>query len=116
MDRTVMVMTTTVHPTCPCTEMRPIAKVDRPNRYFNQRLNDRHPFLVGVQAFTTHLSRRKAALDDPDWPAAEFDRRFIWIPEAQRCSISGCKATGDDVLPAYVNGDRDSAMRCSKHR
>jgi hypothetical protein len=114
------VMTTVIQPTCPCTDFRPVARVDRPNRMFCQRVNDRHPFLTGVRALATHLSRRKAADPDrggdPVWADAEFDRRFTWIPEAQRCSISSCKATGDDVLPAYVNGDRDSAMRCARHR
>ena len=48
--------------TCPCDDFRPVAKVDQPNRSFNQRMPDRprrrarHPFQVGIRAFSTHLS------------------------------------------------------------
>lgn len=120
-NREARTWTVTHTPTCPCSQMRPVALIDRPNRYWNQRvLADRHPFSTGTRATLTHLSKRKAADPDrggdPAWAEAEFERRFRWIEKAQRCSISGCKATGDDVLPAYVNGDRDSAMRCSRHR
>jgi hypothetical protein len=114
------VITLTVNPTCPCTEFRPVAKVDRPNRYFNQRmpldLTDitRHPFQVGVKAFAKHLSKRRAALADPSWATAEFDRRFTWLPGARVCGISKCTKT-DGVLPMFVHLDR-SELRCAEHR
>ena len=121
-DREAMTVTMTVVPTCPCEELRPVAKVDRPNRYFNQRMPadrsdvNRHPFLIGLRAFMTHLSKRRAALADPSWAAAEFDRRFVWIEDARVCSISRCKET-DGVLPAFVTDGSDrSELRCPKHR
>lgn len=117
MDREAGVLTITYHATCVCREFRPVANVDRPNRLFNQRLlADRpHPIATGLRALRTHLSKRKYAQTDPDWATAELDRRFTWLEEAQRCSISGCKAT-DDIFPSYVNDRLDSEMRCPKHR
>jgi hypothetical protein len=107
--------------TCPCDDFREVAKVDRPNRYFNQRIpldrTDavRHPFQIGIRAFSTFLSRRRRALSDPAWAAAEFDRRFQWT--ARRCEISSCTAT-DDVWPVFVSGNRSglSELRCPAHR
>lgn len=118
-DHDKMTLTVVHNCTCPCTEFRPVVRVDRPNRFFNQRVHpDRHPFAVGVRAFTKHLSKRKGALEDETgtWVGLEFDRRFVWIPEAQKCSISNCKVKGEDCFPAYVNDDRHSEMRCGKHR
>jgi hypothetical protein len=121
-DRELMTVTLTVTPTCPCEEMRPVAKVDRPNRYFNQRIPldrgdlTRHPFQVGVKAFAKHLSKRRAALADPAWATAEFDRRFTWLPGARVCGISKCTKT-DGVLPIYVSDvDGRSELRCPTHR
>jgi len=120
-NRDSMTVTRSIIPTCPCEELRPVANVDRPNRYFNQRMpadrNDRgrHPFMLGIRAFTTHLTRRRAALADPSWPAAEFDRRFTWIDGARVCGISKCKET-DDVWPMFVDVDGRSELRCPKHR
>jgi len=120
-DHEARTSTETLLPTCPCEEFRPIAKVDRPNRYFNQRipLSDRlslatHPFTVGVRAFTTHLSRRRAALSDPAWATAEFARRFVWLDGKRVCGISKCTET-DGVFPVFVHEDR-SELRCPKHR
>ena len=73
MDREARTQTTVVHPTCPCVEFHAIADIDRPNRYWNQRLpidrkdHGRHPFLTGLRAFSTHLSKRRAALSNPAW-------------------------------------------------
>jgi hypothetical protein len=116
MDREAMVLTTVLHPTCPCTEARPIVNVDRPNRFFNQRVLDRHPFLVGIGAFAKHLSKRKAALEDPEWATAEFDRRFTWIDGSRICSMSRCTTSDETVLPVYVNDARHSELRCARHR
>lgn len=114
------VMTITHVATCPCRELRPIANVDRPNRYFNQRINpERHPFAVGVRAFTTHLTRLKSVRQAKDPEAMSetvFDRRFVWIEGQRRCSISSCKAQGEGVLPCFVNDELHSEMRCEKHR
>ena len=117
-DHENALITQTIVPTCPCDEFREVAQVDRPNRYFNQRVPadldpDRHPFLIGLRAFAKHLSKRRAALADPSWADREFDRRFTWS-ENRVCSISKCKET-DGVLPAFVTGDR-SELRCPKHR
>jgi len=106
-------------PTCPCTKFREVAKVDRPNRYFNQRVPDkkddplRHPMTVGLRAMSTFLSRRRRALSDPSWAAAEADRRFEWTH--RRCALSKCEET-DDVWAVFINSDGDSELRCSKHR
>jgi hypothetical protein len=117
-DHETMVTTQTLVPTCPCDEFREVAKVDRPNRFFNQRLPDdrkdanRHPFLIGLRAFSKHLAKRKAAQTDAEWATAEFDRRFEWT--ARICGISKCRET-DGVLPTFVTDDR-SELRCPKHR
>lgn len=114
--------------TCPCTQMQPVASVDRPNRYFCQRVPatitvetprpeqlDRHPMLIGMRAFLTHLSRRKSAHQDPDWVDQEFERRFVWLPDAHRCAISGCGTT-ENVWPVYVTEDGAvSELRCTAH-
>ena len=106
--------------TCPCPEFREVAKVDRPNRYFNQRIPTvwedptRHPMAIGIRAFHTFLTRRRAALSDPTWATAEFERRFEWT--ARRCAISGCDTTGDGVWPVYLNPEMDTEMRCAAHR
>lgn len=108
--------------TCPCTDMRQVASVDRPNRFFCQGIPldpadaMRHPFVSGFRAFTTHLSRRKAATADETWAEAELDRRFHWDETVRNCSISRCSATGGEVWPAFVNGDLLSELRCSAHR
>jgi hypothetical protein len=110
-----------INPTCPCVEFRAVVKVDRPNRYFNQRMPRdrkdpaRHPFQVGIRAFTTHLSKRRAALSDPTWPDREFDRRFTWLDGARICAISRCQE-GADVWPVFINDDRLSELRCPAHR
>jgi hypothetical protein len=113
------VVTRVVNPTCPCTEFRPVAKVDRPNRYWNQRMpapDNRslgtHPLIIGIRAFTTHLSRRKPALADPTWADREFERRFVWTDRV--CGISKCTKV-DDVWPVFVSDDR-SELRCAAHR
>jgi hypothetical protein len=113
-------------PTCPCTQLRPIVRVNRPNRYFNQRMPadrsdpSRHPFIVGVRAFTTHLSKRKDANPEkggtPEWATAEFLRRFIWIDGARTCSISRCTTADESVWPCFVNGEALSELRCGSHR
>jgi hypothetical protein len=119
-DREHLVVTRTVHPTCPCVRYQPVAKVDRPNRYFNQRVPadrkdpSRHPMLIGLKAFRTHLSRRRAALADPTWPDREFAQRFLWLDGARVCGLSKCRVT-DGVFPIYVDGSR-SDLRCPKHR
>jgi hypothetical protein len=109
-------------PTCPCPEFREVAKVDRPNRYFNQRIPRksgdwedplRHPFAIGIRAFNTFLSKRRAALSDPAWAIAEFERRFEWTH--RRCALSRCKAS-DGVWPVYINVELDSELRCAAHR
>lgn len=69
---------------------------------------------VGVRAFLTHLSKRKAAVTDPDWVDLEFDRRFVWIPKKRRCGLSKCAETAD-VWPVFVDGER-SELRCGPHR
>jgi hypothetical protein len=108
------------NPTCPCTEFRPVAKVDRPNRFFNQRIpkdrddRDRHPFMVGIRAFNTFLSGRSAAKKDPKWADREFDRRFQWIGDRRVCSISMCRVNAG-VWPVFVDGER-SELRCGAHR
>lgn len=120
-DREARTMVNRINPTCPCDDFRPVATVDRPNRFFNQRLprdradHARHPMTVGMRAFLTHLTRRKAAQTDPAWADAEFDRRFTWLTDARVCSISRCKAT-DDVWPVFVSADDRSELRCPKHR
>jgi len=120
-DRETLTQTNRINPTCPCTEMREVAKVDRPNRYFNQRIPvdrddpERHPMLVGLRAFTTHLSRRRAALSDPSWADRELERRFEWIEGKRVCAISRC--TEDTaVWPVFINSDGDSELRCAQHR
>lgn len=125
-DEDTHTVTARIHPTCPCTEFRPVAQVDRPNRFFNQRMPRadnrpdpaRHPFQVGCRALRTHLSKRKAAQKDPAWADREFDRRFGWLPDARVCGISRCTET-DDVWPVFVDTDRASdrsELRCAKHR
>lgn len=128
-DREARTMTETLIPTCPCQDFTPVARVDRPNRYFSQRvpitaekLADplRHPFLVGVRAFSTHLSRRRAALSDPAWATAEFSRRFEWVREQRVCSMSRCETT-DGVWPVYltvrIHDEQtvSTVLRCAKH-
>src|SRR4051812_18767778 len=93
-----MVRKETLLATCPCVKFREVAQVDRPNRYFNQRMPVirtnpvAHPFMVGIRAFMTFLSRRRAALSDPSWATAEFDRRFQWT--RRTCEISRCTRDG----------------------
>jgi hypothetical protein len=121
-DREARTMVNRVNPTCPCIDFRPVAKVDRPNRYFNQRMPKdpsdpmRHPFLVGIRAFRTFLSGRVQAKKDDRWAEREFDRRFVWLEGKQVCSMSRCKETGDGVYPGFVNDDRLSELRCGPHR
>jgi hypothetical protein len=119
-DRPNNLVTRVIHPTCPCVEFVGVVNVDRPNRYFNQRIPadrsdfTRHPFQLGLKAFSTHLSRRRAALSDPTWPAAEFNRRFLWLEDARVCGLSKCREV-DGVFPVYIDGDR-SELRCPAHR
>jgi hypothetical protein len=121
MDATPPTVTETYLATCPCEEFHAIAKVDRPNRYWNQRIPSnltdpvRHPFAIGIRAFSTFLAGRKQTVDDPDWATAEFDRRFEWT--SRRCAISSCKAT-DDVWPVYISTAEPliSELRCPAHR
>lgn len=121
----VLLSTVTVNATCPCPEMRAIAMVDRPHRYFNQKRPAdradpaRHPFMVGLRAYRTRIGKLKRAnpLDHGDgeaWADAEFDRRFQWLTGKRVCGISACKVT-DDVWPVFVHDDR-SELRCAKHR
>ena len=120
-DTDVHTVTLTIHATCPCEEFRPVVKVDRPNRYFNQQVPldrldpGRHPFNTGVRAFSTHLSRRKGAKADPNWAAAELERRFTWLEHMRLCSLSHCSETVD-VWPVFVNADGHSELRCPAHR
>lgn len=120
-DREAMTVVEKLNPTCPCEELRAVAKVDRPNRFFNQRLPadrsnlGRHPFQTGVRAFSTHLGKRKAAQSDPAWAEAEFSRRFVWDEERRVCAISSCTSTAA-VFPVFVNGDDLSELRCPNHR
>jgi hypothetical protein len=120
LDQEARTRVTVIHPTCPCTVFRPVANVDRPNRYFNQRMpvdrndRERHPFLVGIRAFSTHLSKRRAALSDPSWAAAELERRFTWIEGKRVCELSRCHET-EDVWPVLIDGEL-SEMRCPQHR
>lgn len=108
-------------PTCPCTAHRPVALVDRPSRYFNQKRPidrsdlGRHPFLLGMRAYRTRLLKVKAVDGDTDKRDAEFDRRFTWMDGARICSIVNCKAT-EDVWPCFINDDDVSELRCPKHR
>jgi hypothetical protein len=119
-DREAMTKIERINPTCPCDDFRAVAMVDRPNRFFNQRMPtdrvdpDRHPFQTGVRAFMTHLSRRKQAMADPSWFEAELDRRFTWTEGKRICATVKCTET-DDVFPVFVDGER-SELRCSKHR
>ena len=102
-----------VDPTCPCTVFRAVAEVDRPGRYYRQKTwtRDRvHPLIRGLQAQRTRLANSKKHHDAPD---AELERRFRWLPGAQKCRV--CKKTGDDVIPCYVNDERLSQMRCPDH-
>jgi hypothetical protein len=114
-------MTEQINVTCPCTSFRPVAQVDRPNRFFNQRipkdLDDplRHPFSVGIRAFRTHLGKRRAALSDPSWADREFERRFLWLDGKRVCGLSKCTTT-DGVWPQFVRPDGLSELRCAAHR
>jgi len=116
----LLTRTETFLATCPCEEFREVARVDRPNRYWNQRIpvnrddGVRHPMSVGIRAFVTFLSRRRAALADPAWATTEFKRRFEW--GTRRCQISGCTADGDGVWPAFVTDEGLSELRCAAHR
>lgn len=109
--------------TCPCDSFRPIAQVDRPSRSFNQKLPSsanrgdftKHPFLLGMRAMHTRLTKFKRAVANPTWADGEFDRRFTWLP-ARRCSMTRCSATAD-VWPVFVTATDDrSELRCAKHR
>jgi hypothetical protein len=110
-----------VNATCPCDSFRPVARVDRPHRYFNQRRpadrtdSEKHPFTVGMRSYRTRLGKLKRAQADDGqaWADAEFDRRFTWLP-ARVCGISRCTHT-DDVWPVFVTDDR-SELRCPRHR
>jgi hypothetical protein len=120
LDAEARTQVTRINVTCPCTKFRPVVRIDRPNRYWNQRLPRdreevaRHPMLVGVRAYMTHLAKRKAALSDPSWADREFDRRFIWIDGARVCGLSQCTTT-DGVWPVFVDGEI-SELRCVAHR
>lgn len=116
-DREPPLMVTTLLRTCPCSQLRPVVRLDRPGRFFNQRVADRkdptrHPFMVGIRAFRTHLSKRRMALSDPTWADAEFERRFVWT--ARVCDIGECKVT-EAVFPVFINDDT-TELRCPKHR
>jgi len=121
-DREAGTMVERIITTCPCVKFQPIVSVDRPNQFFCQRIPRggdredplRHPFVIGIRAFRTYLSKRKDAIADPDWVTAEFDRRFTWLDGARRCGLSKCTTT-DGVWPVYVDGDR-SELRCAQHR
>lgn len=101
-------------PTCPCPEFRPVAMIDRPGRYFRQRVwtRDRvHPMIRGLKAQHTRLANSKAYGDCAD---EEAERRLRWLDGARKCRV--CDWTGDDVWPSYVNEGRLSQMRCEEHR
>jgi len=108
-------------PTCPREEFRPVAKVDRAGRYFNQKIPRdredpaRHPFVTGMRAHRTRISKLKSVAGDPAKRDREFDRRFTWLPDARVCSISSCTETAD-VWPVFVDADDRSELRCPKHR
>jgi hypothetical protein len=122
-DREAKTMVHKINVTCPCEEYRGVASVDRPNRFFNQRMPTdrsdplRHPFMVGIRAFSTHLGKRKAAQEDPDWATAELERRLTWNTRSipRQCEISSCHKS-DDVFPVFVNDDGASELRCPNHR
>jgi hypothetical protein len=102
-----------VDPTCPCMMHRPVAEVDRPARYFRQKVwtRDRvHPLVRGMRAMTTRLDRSKRYLGQG---AEEAARRFRWLDDARECRVCG-KRDGT-VWPCYVNDQRLSQMRCSNH-
>jgi len=114
----------TVKTTCPCVKFQPVARIDRPGRYFNQRIPRdltayaRHPFATGVRAYLTFLSGQKSGNPDkggdPDWVPAEFDRRFVWLD--RRCAHLTCHTTAE-VWPVYVDADpARSELRCPLHR
>jgi hypothetical protein len=120
-DREAHTIVNRINVTCPCSRFTPVARIDRPNRYFNQRMPrdredaSRHPMVVGVRAFMTHLSKRRAGLADPTWPDREFDRRFQWLDGARVCAISKCQE-GADVWPVFATADGFSELRCPAHR
>jgi hypothetical protein len=104
--------------TCVCEQFRPVARVDRPGRYFNQRRPTdrddlaRHPFLSGMRAFRTRISRFKTIAGDPKKTAREFDKRFEWLDR----SCASCGATGSEVWPVFVDPVDHSELRCPAHR
>lgn len=106
--------------TCPCERLRPVADVDRPGRFFSQKVpanpadRARHPFVVGVRAYHKRLAKFRAAQADPTWADAEFDRRFTWRAK-RHCGLPSCRKT-DDLLPVFVNAELLSELRCPKHR
>ena len=108
-------------PTCPCTEHRPVARVDRPSRFFNQKRPanredfTRHPFLTGMRAYRTRIGRIKAIDGDIAKRDAEFDRRFEWLDGKRMCARGKCTETAD-VWPVFVDADDRSELRCPQHR
>jgi hypothetical protein len=107
-----------LEPTCPCRTFNPVAEVDRPGRYFHQRIprDGRHPFPLGMRAYFTRILKFKDVNGDPDLAAAEFDRRFRWLdgqPTCAKCGAHG--ADRDDIWPRFViDSGHQSAMRCDK--
>lgn len=134
-DRTVH--TETLHPTCPCLKFQPVAEALSPRFRFNQKLPlvigsrvrdyswNRHPLAMGFRATVTSCSNLKVvkAKQSEDWPERKIDElvmqlvneRFRWLDGAQECWTPGCKRTGNEVRPVFVENDQ-SEMRCSDHR
>jgi hypothetical protein len=102
-------------PTCPCRQMRAAAEVDRPGRYFRQKVwtrDDVHPMVRGMKAMRTRIGSLKTTKDpDPD-PDAAFAQRIRRL-EGWRCAICGDET---DAIAMYVSSNRQSQMRCPRHQ
>lgn len=102
---------TVVPVTCPCTEFRPVAEVDRLGGRFRQRAHaTAHPFLSGMRGMLKTLERmandRVVDLDDL------LEARFRWtVPlTCQQC------ASTDDVFPSWTVPGKESGLLCGECR
>ena len=101
-------------PTCPCRAILVVAEVDRGRNCFRQRTWTQdavHPMTRGLKAMTTMLSKQKSITD----PGAELDRRFRWMDGMRKCAVCGAAGERDRVWPMFVDDDRNSELRCSRH-